>query len=222
MAAPSATHGTLLAVRDLGRRVGDGWIWRGVSFALASGERLAITGPTGAGKTLLLRSVAGLDVFDEGSVRFDDVALDDWSMPRYRAQVRLLPQRPAMIDGTVEANLRLPFGLALHRSRPFPEREALAMLERLDRSPRFLAQPADRLSGGEAQLVALVRTLLASPNVLLLDEPTASLDEATARSIEALVDWWLETGPRRATIWTSHDVAQLGRVVDRRMELRAP
>ncbi|MFN2322389.1 MAG: ATP-binding cassette domain-containing protein [Trueperaceae bacterium] len=222
MTAPATAHDALLVARDLGRRVGERWIWRGLTFALAPGERVAITGPTGAGKTLVLRALAGLDPIDEGTLTFEDVAVDDVPMPRYRAQVRLLPQRPVMVEGTVEDNLRLPFGLAIHQAQAFPRAEATALLARLDRPARFLEQPADRLSGGEAQVVALVRTLLVSPRVLLLDEPTTSLDASTTRAIEALVAWWLEVDPARAVVWTSHDAAQLARVVDRRIELATP
>lgn len=222
MIAPTTAHDALLVARDLGRRVGERWIWRGLTFALVPGERMAITGPTGAGKTLVLRALAGLDPIDEGTITFDDVGIEDLPMPRYRAAVRLLPQRPFMVEGTVEDNLRLPFGLAIHQARAFPRAEAMALLARLDRPPRFLEQPAERLSGGEAQVVALVRTLLVSPRVLLLDEPTTSLDATTAGAIEALVAWWLEVEPGRAVVWTSHDAAQLARVVDRRIELAAP
>jgi putative ABC transport system ATP-binding protein len=209
----------LLAVTDLGRCLDGRWLWRRLSFSVAAGERLAITGPTGSGKTLLLRALAGLDPLDEGTVALGGTSMEQIAMPRYRAQVRLLPQRPTMLEGTVEENLRLPFRLRVHRSRAFPREAALAYFAELSRPAAFLEGRAERLSGGEGQLVALVRTLLTSPRVLLLDEPTASLDDATTRALEALVTSWLREGEDRAAIWTSHHEEQLERVVDRRVAL---
>jgi putative ABC transport system ATP-binding protein len=209
----------LLEVSDLGRSLDGRWIWRRLGFSLSPGERLALVGPTGSGKTLVLRSIAGLDPLDEGEITFDGIPMGDWPMPRYRAHVRLLAQRPAMIEGTVEDNLRLPFGLRVHRSRHFPRDEALAYLAHLERQPGFLDHRAEQLSGGEAQLVALVRTLLATPRVLLLDEPTASLDAESTRALEGLVASWLAADAERAVVWTSHVEAQLARVADRRVAL---
>jgi putative ABC transport system ATP-binding protein len=209
----------LLEVRSVGRRVEERWILRGVGFTLRRGERLALTGPTGSGKTLLLRSIAGLDGFDEGQVVFGGAPLSRWAMPRYRARVRYLAQQPVMVEGTVEANLRVPFGLRVHRERGFSRERALEQLQRLERSEAFLRQDAASLSGGERQLVALVRTLLAAPQLLLLDEPSAALDDSSVRALERLVAAWLAEDGTRAVIWTSHQESQLERVTDRRVGL---
>ncbi|HEY8415573.1 MAG TPA: ATP-binding cassette domain-containing protein, partial [Thermaerobacter sp.] len=101
----------------------------------------------------------------------------------------------------------------------FDRERALELLEALGREAGFLQRPVTALSGGEAQITALVRALLVDPQILLLDEPTASLDEATARAAEDLIARWREAGPARACIWTSHDRDQLRRVVDRQVAL---
>ena len=215
----SDEHAPLLIARGLGRAVEGRWLWRSVDVTVAPGERLAITGPSGSGKTLLLRVLAGLDQPDEGEVELEGRAHADWSMPRYRARVAYLPQRPAMLEGSVEANLRRPFGLRLHRGRAFPSERARATLARLGRSDGFLHQPATELSGGEAQLVALLRVLLIEPRLLLLDEPSASLDDKTTAALEALVEAWLDEQPGRAVVWTSHRRSQLARVTQREVAL---
>lgn len=216
---PLPPSGLLLDARNLGRRVAGRWLWRGLDLALAAGERLAVSGPSGSGKTLLLRALAGLDGLDEGEIELQGRGLRSWSMPRYRTQVAYLPQRPAMLEGTVEDNLQLPFGLAAHRSTPFPERSARRALGQLGRGESFLRQRTEELSGGEAQLVAVLRVLLLEPSVLLLDEPTASLDEAATVTLEDLVAAWLNGAPERAVIWTSHQQTQLERVANRRLTL---
>jgi len=209
----------LLRIIDLGRRVGAAWIWRGVSFDVAAGERLALAGPTGSGKTLLLRAIAGLDPVDEGRVELEGREAEGGEAPAFRARVAYLHQRPALWRGTVAENLEAPFSLKANAGKRFDLDRAAALLERLGRKAPFLEARASNLSGGEAQLVALVRALLVEPGILLLDEPTASLDRASASWAEALLTEWVEAAPGRASIWTSHDPDQLARVAGRRIDL---
>jgi putative ABC transport system ATP-binding protein len=209
----------LLEARGLGRRVASRWIWRGLELKIAAGERVAVAGPSGAGKTLLLRALAGLDVLDEGVIEFEGRSLRSQPMPRYRTRVAYLAQRPTLIEGTVEDNLRLPFGLAVHGGRTFPDADARRVLERFGRGEPFLRQRTTGLSGGEGQLVAVVRVLLTEPTVLLLDEPTASLDEAAAAAVEDLVGAWLAGAAERAVVWTSHQRSQLVRMAERSVTL---
>jgi putative ABC transport system ATP-binding protein len=219
---PTTAAPPLLEVEHLGRSFDGRSIVRDVTFTVAPGERLALTGPTGSGKTLVLRALAGLDGIEAGTITFAGTPLTAWSMPAYRAQVRHLAQRPIMVEGTVEENLRLPFRLRIHRARTFVRAEAVAYLRDLERPESFLDRSAQDLSGGESQLVALLRTLLVSPRVLLLDEPTASIDDETTRALEAIVARWLDADPERSVVWTSHQEAQLARVADRRVALAAP
>lgn len=209
----------LVRVEDGGRIVAGRWLWRGLELALRAGERLALAGPSGSGKTLLLRALAGLDALDEGTVTLQGIRVERWSMPSYRTRVAYLPQRPAMVEGSVEVNLRLPFTLRAHAARAWDRRAACVALERLGRAERFLAQDALELSGGEQQLVALVRRLQLEPTVLLLDEPSASLDDDATTALEALVDAWHAEAPERASVWSSHRGEQLERTTERTLRL---
>ncbi len=211
----------LLVVQDGGRQVEGRWLWRGFEFALRAGERVALMGPSGSGKTLLLRALAGLDALDEGTLMLRGTPVERWVMPSYRSHVAYLPQRPVMIEGSVEDNLRLPFTLGAHAERRYDPTSVRATVERLGRGETFLAQDALELSGGEQQLVALVRRLQLEPTALLLDEPSASLDDDSAAALEALVDDWRTGAPERAVVWTSHRGEQLDRVSDRLVQLEA-
>lgn len=222
------TGRVLLEGRRIGRRAPanradeDGaWLLHGISLAVAAGERIAVVGPSGAGKTLLLRALALLDPIDEGEVLWREGPVADRSVPAFRRQVLYLHQRPALLTGSVEANLRLPFGFAA-AGGAYDRARAAALLDVLGRGAGFMAKSTADLSGGEAQITALLRAIQMEPTVLLLDEPTVSLDADAAAAIERLVGEWFGRRPaERALVWVSHDAAQAGRVSDRSLRLAA-
>jgi putative ABC transport system ATP-binding protein len=219
-ASGAATQtGLLLRATGLACAVGGRELWANLTLDLHPGECLAVTGPSGVGKTLLLRILAGLRAADAGEVWLDGRRLDDWWMPDYRARVAYLAQRPALPDGSVGDVLAAPFALRVHRHQHFEPEDAVQWLAALDIAPEFLDQASDDLSGGEAQVAALVRALLVKPRVLLLDEPTAALDPQRTRRVEALLREWLAADAQRACIWVSHDAAQVERVSDRALPL---
>jgi putative ABC transport system ATP-binding protein len=213
----------LLEARGVGRRLNDtDWLLHDVTLTVAPGDRLALVGPSGGGKTLLLRSLALLDPLDAGGIYWTGETLRDDAIPDFRRQVIYLHQRPALFEGTVESNLRQPFLLRAHRARRFDRERVLGLVAGLGRDPSFLLKLQRDLSGGEAQIVALVRALQLDPAVLLLDEPTAALDRSTAQVLEQMVDrWWTEAPGGRAFVWVSHDPEQAYRVARRQVRMRA-
>jgi putative ABC transport system ATP-binding protein len=191
-------------------------------FSLVAGERIAVTGPSGAGKSVFLRALALLDPLDAGRIAWHGQPVERRAIPRYRKSVAYVRQRPAVLDGTVEDNLRYPFSLHAYDGLRFDRARAARLAERAGRASDFLDKRASELSGGEAQIAALIRVLQLEPEALLLDEPTASLDPQTVHAIEALVADWFHARPaERASIWVSHDPAQAGRVSARRVTMRA-
>ena len=198
---------------------------RPTSFALRAGERVTLSGPSGSGKSVFLRALALLDPLDGGTVRWNGQAVARTAITRYRRHVAYLRQRPALLDGTVEDNLRYPYSLAVYRDAHFDVARVEALFAAAGRAADFLDRPASELSGGEAQMVALVRVLQLAPDVLLLDEPTASLDPGSVRAVEALVErWFADAAAQRATgatVWVSHDEAQVERVGQRRLTMQA-
>ncbi len=210
----------ILCVQDLGRKVENQWIWSNLSFQLFPGERVAVVGASGSGKSLLLRALAGLDPVQAGQIIFQGQPINSYFMPSYRSQIIYLHQRPALWEGIVEENLQQVYRLAVHRHLVYNRKLILNYLHLLHKTPEFLQRPVSAISGGEAQIVAFLRALQLSPSILLLDEPTASLDAVTAQSLEALVAAWHSEQPHRAYLWTSHDPTQLERITNRQITFK--
>jgi ABC-type iron transport system FetAB ATPase subunit len=171
-------------------------------LTVAPGECVCLSGPSGAGKTLLLRSIADLDPH-EGRVFLDDVDSLTVDAPSWRQAVGLLPAESQWWWDTVGPHFPVVDGERL---------EALGFGEEV------LAWEVSRLSTGERQRLALLRLLVNRPRVLLLDEPTAALDPSSAGQVEALLgDYRREA--KAPVLWVSHDAAQAERVADRRYEI---
>lgn len=179
---------------------------------------MGLVAPSGTGKTLLLRNLALLDPLQQGQITLAGKSPHRRALPAYRACVSYLPQQATAFEGTVGENLERVFAMEAHRQRRFDRAKIETWLDKLGRGPDFLALPAPRLSGGETQLLALLRVLQLDPQVLLLDEPTASLDFESALKVEALLAAWLQQ-PGRACLLTSHDRQQIQRLTNRQLQL---
>ena len=201
---------------------GEGWLLRDVSIGIHPGDRWAVLGPSGAGKTVLLRALALLDPLDAGVIHWKGRPIPDQVVPAFRSAVVYLHQRPALLEGSVEANLRAPFTLQAHRRGRFDRSRIVALLNHLSRDASFLDKSHRDLSGGEAQIVALIRALQLDPAILLLDEPTSSLDREIAGAVEALLGrWHVEGVGGRAFVWVTHDRDQARRVAEGTLCMRA-
>ena len=213
-------HPLLLSAAGLERRLGDRLLWSRLDLDLAGGDRLGLVAPSGAGKTLLLRTLALLDPPQAGAFHLLGRPPAALGVPRWRAMVLYLAQRPVAGGGSVAANLRAPWRFRERRGLGRWSHERITgWLAALGRDASFLDYDAERLSGGELQLLALLRGLQFDPTVLLLDEPTASLDWATTAAVEALLTDWLAAG-QRACVVISHDGEQIERFATRTLELQ--
>ena len=164
---------------DGARRVLDG-----VSLALSAGDIVDVTGPSGSGKTTMLRAIARLLPGVTGSLSLDGIPAEQIAPQRWRSLVALVPQKPAIVDGNLRTNLLLPWTLKVRHAEQRPDDLALGKaLNRVGLTDVVLDREASRLSVGQAARIALVRVLLTSPRVLLLDEPDAALDDASAEAV---------------------------------------
>jgi putative ABC transport system ATP-binding protein len=212
----------LLQIQDLGRKIQGRWIWQQLNLVVQPGERWAIAGPAGAGKSLLLRAIAALDPVQAGQILFQGQPLSESSIPHYRTRVLYLHQRPALLEGTVEQNLQFLDRLQTHHHLPTyktQKPQIVGYLEHLGRTADFLQRPVAALSGGEAQIAAFLRALCCTPTLLLLDEPTASLDAAATEQFEQLLHRWQQQDSQRAYLLVSHDPQQRQRLTEQQLVL---
>ena len=193
---------TLLSVRGLAKSFGDLQALRGVSFDAHGGEIVAVIGPNGAGKTTLLSIIAGAQRQGEGSVRCDAAAAS--------TDVGWTPQQPAVYSKlSVSENLRL--FARLHRVAD-PEHAVARMLEQTGLAKRA-GERLERLSGGNRQRVNVAIGLIADPPVLVMDEPSASLDPGQRERLWEFVAGLAKAG--RGVIFSTHNVDEAQRHADR-------
>ena len=180
----------------------------GIEMTFDEGPRTVLLGPNGAGKSLCLRIAHGLLRPSEGEVRWGNRKTEGaGKAPRRQAMVF---QRPVLLRRSVAANL--DYALALHGATG--AEKALRRNEALERTGLLekAHQPARTLSGGEQQRLALARAWALKPQVLFLDEPSASLDPAATKALEEIIQAIHEGGTK--IIMTTHDLGQAKRLAD--------
>lgn len=180
--------------------------WKELALSVSEGEIVSIFGKSGSGKSLFLRAVADLIPW-EGAIVLDGVSCLEIDPPLWRRQVIYLPSEVLWWSETV--------------SEHFESEPNGGLLRRLNLANESMDWAPTRLSMGERQRLGLLRALDRQPQVLLLDEPTANLDEEATQAVEGIVREYVEERSACA-IWVSHDQEQVGRVASRvfRMEDR--
>lgn len=188
-----------LSVRDLAFTIAGHEVIRGLSMNIAAGSRTVVLGPNGAGKSVLMRLLHGLLAPTGGTVR--------WAGSDARRHQAMVFQRPVLLRRSAIANIR--FALEVAGANGETAARASEAMARVGLS-HLADRPARVLSGGEQQRLALARAWALQPQVLFLDEPTASLDPSATRAIEEVITAMHAAGT--TIVMTTHDIGQARRL----------
>ncbi|MDJ0807123.1 MAG: ATP-binding cassette domain-containing protein [Gammaproteobacteria bacterium] len=175
-----------------------------IDLQVADGECISLSGPSGCGKTRLLRAIADLDPH-QGEAFIDDSPQSSMSAPTWRSRVGLLPAES--------------FWWANRVGDHFTDMQD-PLISDLGFDQACQSWEITRLSSGEKQRLSLARLLLNRPQILLLDEPTANLDQSNSTRVESRIEAWRRRH-RSAVIWVTHDQAQQARVANRHFQIKA-
>ncbi len=216
MSVPTTLGPAILRAENLGRVVNGKILVEGASFEIREGEILALVGPSGSGKSSLLRLLNRLDEPTSGTVYLDGVDYRQIAPRELRRKLGMVTQRAFLFPGTVAANLR--FG-PTQRGESLSEDSVEQLLEQVGLKG-YASRDIANLSGGEAQRVSVARTLANSPLALLLDEPTSALDNASKLGIELLIQK-IVRDQNLTCVLVTHDVAQASRLAQRALLLES-
>jgi len=216
LSIPPTSDSVILRAEHLGRTVHDKILIQDATFELKKGEVLAIVGPSGSGKSSLLRLLNRLDEPTSGTVFVEGTDYRSLEPRELRRKLGMVTQRPYLFPGTVAENLR--FGPA-QRGEILP-REAIEELLSQVGLKNYGERDVANLSGGEAQRVSVARTLANTPLVLLLDEPTSALDDAAKLEVESSIQNVVRNHGLTCVMVT-HDLAQASRLSERALLLKS-
>lgn len=209
----------LILIENVHKSFGSNHVIRGFNLKLFENENLVIVGKSGSGKSVLLKCIVRLEEMDSGILQVlgkDMDQLDQYELDHLRTEIGFLFQGSALYDSmTVRENLQFP--LRRHRARMIKEDEEKLILEALTNVGLAHAidlMPAE-LSGGMKRRVALARTLILRPKIILYDEPTSGLDPITAKEIIELI-LHVQKEYNAAAMIITHDM-DCARVISNRM-----
>lgn len=206
---------SILNIHQLSKTLQGKTIIKNITFDIKKGEIITLVGPSGGGKTTLLRCINRLIEPDSGTITFETQDISKISPPMLRKNIILVPQDSIMFPGTVEQNISL--ALKIHDS--YDKQKIRESLSDTGLPTSFLEKQAQTLSGGEKKRVALARALALSPKMLLLDEPTTGIDPKNLETVEQRIVSFSKL--RQLTvIWVTHDVEQAKRVSNRIANLK--
>ncbi|MBM9560620.1 ATP-binding cassette domain-containing protein [Limosilactobacillus fermentum] len=194
----------LIELKNVTYQVGDEQVLKEVNLKLEEGDWFTLTGPSGCGKSTILRLIADLISATSGELTYQGQAIESYQPEEYRRQVSYCFQQANLFGETVRDNLEFPY---LVRGQKIDQKRAEAVLKTVALDASYLDKKIVDLSGGEKQRVGLVRNLLFTPQVLLLDEVTTGLDEENKRIVRATIEDAYQQGVTIMEI--THDQVEL-------------
>lgn len=195
----------IINLTQLGFEVKDQTILKGIDFFVEKGEFVTITGPSGSGKSTLLKMIATMLSPTTGIVEYQGKSLTEYDPSEYRKEVSYCFQTAVLFGQTVQENLAFPY---IIRNKEFDSKKAIDYLNKVGLDKIYLTKNINELSGGEKQRIALIRSLLITPKVLLLDEVTSALDAKNQQIIKRLIQE-MNQKEQITVLWVTHNPAEI-------------
>ncbi|WP_207695759.1 hypothetical protein DOK67_0001533 [Enterococcus sp. DIV0212c] len=196
---------TILTANHISYEIENKQIINNIELEIEQGSHLTITGPSGGGKSTLLKLLASLLTITKGKIFFKGDDITTLTPENYRMQVSYCFQQPSLFGETVRDNFMFPYEV---RKKDFQESHVLELLKEVKLPENYLDKKITELSGGEKQRVALIRNVIFLPEVLLLDEVTAGLDEESKQIVN---QWLLQLNQEKniTLIRVTHDAEEI-------------
>ena len=206
----------LLELQNIHYAVKNIEILLGIDLRILSGEFLTIIGPSGSGKSTLLRMLNNLNSPTSGNILYKGKNINTYTPESVRTQISYVFQKPYLFGNKVYENLEYPF--TLHGKEP-NQSKIYSMLKELNLAEDILHKNIHALSGGEQQRIALIRSLLLDPEILLLDEITASLDPVNRSMVEDFIKQ-LHQKNNLTILLVTHDMQQAKQLGQRTLYMK--
>ena len=191
----------IIRLENVGFQAGKHEILTNINFTVEEGQLITVTGPSGGGKSTLLKLIGLLNSPTTGSIQYQGKNIFEYEPTEYRKEVSYFFQNAVLFDDTVRDNLSFP---AKIREIEFDESRAIEGLNIVQLPSTYLDKPIQELSGGEKQRVALIRNLMYPPKVLLMDEVTSSLDKENRDIVVSFIRR-LNEEEKVTVLWITHN-----------------
>lgn len=189
-------------------------ILKGINLNIDEGDIISIVGPSGSGKSTLLKICSDLISATAGDIHYRDKNYKDYNPIELRKNISYCVQIPFLFGDTVYDNLSYPFKI---RKKEVDKTLVIEFLEKFNLDKSYIEKSVDSLSGGEKQRIALIRNLIFKPDILLLDEVTASLDPENSKVVENIIKDLNKSGT--TVLWITHDIAQSNSIFNKKITM---
>lgn len=190
-------------------------ILKNLNLTIKRGDCISILGPSGSGKSILLKLCSDLISPTKGEIVYNNKKYDDYNPVELRKKISYCIQIPYLFGSTVYDNLEYPFKL---REKNIDKDRVVKFLNDLNLNKDYLNKNIDSLSGGEKQRIALIRNLIFKPEILLLDEVTSGLDDENSEVVETLIKQLNKDGV--TVLWITHDIKQSESIFNKRIHIQ--
>lgn len=205
---------SILSIKNIYYNTDNLRILNGISLDIKKGECISLVGESGSGKSTLMKLCADLITVSQGDILYEGKSYKDYNPLELRKKISYCVQIPYLFGSSVYENLEFPFKI---RHEKMDKDKVIKLLNKFNLNESYLQKDINSLSGGEKQRISLIRNLIYTPKILLLDEVTSALDSENTKIIEQYVKELNESGV--TILWITHDLEQSKGIFNKRVTI---